>query len=125
MLATLLAAVPDILAALLILAVAYILGRFVTNLIADILQSMGADSWPEKMGAGALFGTQSRFSRCCAHIAFFFIMLGASVSAAEKLGILLLAAVLSNLMTFAGQILLGLVVLMIGNFLANLAYRTL
>jgi hypothetical protein len=125
MLGTLLAAVPDILAALLILAVAYVLGRFVTNLIADLLQSMGADSWPEKMGAGALFGTQSRFSRCCAHIAFFFIMLGASVSAAEKLGILLLAAVLNSLMTFAGQILLGLVVLLIGNFLANLAYRTL
>lgn len=50
MLSELLTAVPDILGAVVILAVAYILGRFVTNVLRDLLQSMGVDHWPEKLG---------------------------------------------------------------------------
>jgi len=125
MLSELLAAVPDILGAAVILAVAYVLGRFVTNVLRDLLQSMGVDHWPEKLGVGNLLGADRHLSHFCANVAFFFIMLAASVSAAEKLMIVLLADALNSLLIFAGQILLGLVILLIGNYIATFAYRAL
>lgn len=125
MLSELLAAVPDILGAVVILAVAYILGRFVTNVLRDLLQNLGVDHWPEKLGVGTLLGTDRRLSVFCANVAFFFIMLAASVSAAEKLMIVLLADALNTLLIFAGQILLGLVILIIGNYIATFAYQAL
>lgn len=125
MLSELLAAVPDILGAAVILAVAYILGRFVTNVLRDLLQSMGVDHWPEKLGVGRLLGANRRLSDFCSTVTFFFIMLAASVSAAEKLMIILLADALNALLVFAGQILLGLVILLVGNYIANLAYQAL
>jgi hypothetical protein len=125
MLSELLAAVPDILGAVVILAVAYVLGRFVTNVLRDLLQSMGVDLWPEKLGVGGLLGANRRLSDFCANVAFFFIMLAACVSAAEKLMIVLLADALNALLIFAGQILLGLVILLIGNYIATFAYQAL
>jgi small-conductance mechanosensitive channel len=58
-------------------------------------------------------------------VAFFFILLAAGVSAVEKLRIDLLAGALNDLLLFASQVLLGLVILLIGNYLATLAYRAL
>lgn len=125
MLSELLAAIPNILGAAVILAVAYILGRFVTSLLRDLLQSLGVDHWPAKLGVEGLLGSNRQLSHCCANVAFFFIMLAASVSAAEKLMIVLLADALNALLFFAGQIVLGLVILLIGNYLANFAYQAL
>lgn len=125
MLSELLTAVPDILGAAVILAVAYVLGRFVTNVLRELLQSMGVDHWPEKLGVGNLLGADRHLSDFCAKVAFFFIMLAASVSAAEKLMIVLLADALNALLIFAGQILLGLVILLIGNYIATFAHQAL
>jgi hypothetical protein len=125
MLVELMGAIPDILAAALILAVAYVLGRWITNILREVLESLGADSWPEKLGAGGLLGPERHFSSFCAQVAFFFILLAAGVSAVEKLRIDLLAGALNDLLLFASQVLLGLVILLIGNYLATLAYRAL
>jgi hypothetical protein len=125
MLAVFMAAIPDIFAAALILAVAYVLGRWVTNILREVLESLGADSWPEKLGAGCLLGPERHFSRFCAQVAFFFILLAAGVSAVEKLRIDLLAGALNDLLFFASQVLLGLVILLVGNYLATLAYQAL
>ncbi|APG24996.1 MAG: mechanosensitive ion channel [Syntrophotalea acetylenica] len=125
MLGILMAAIPDILAAAIILAVAYVVGRFVTNILAELLKNLGADALPEKIGARQLLGADRSFSRFCAAVAFFFIMLAATVSAAEKLSIGLLAGALDDLLSFAGQIALGMVILAVGNYLATLAYNAL
>jgi len=125
MLMVIMGAIPDLLAAALILAVAYVLGRWITNILRELLEGVGADGWPQKLGAGGLLGPERHFSRFCARVAFFFILLAAAVSAVEKLGIDLLAGVLNELLVFAGQVLLGLVILLIGNYLATLAYQAL
>lgn len=78
-----------------------------------------------KVGVGSLLGANRRLSDFCSTVAFFFIMLAASVSAAEKLMIVLLADALNALLIFAGQILLGLVILLIGNYIATFAYQAL
>lgn len=125
MLGAFMAAIPDILAAAIIIAVAFVVGRFVANILAELLKNLGADTLPEKIAGKAFVGKERDFSRFCANIVFFFIMLGASVSAAEKLSIPLLATALDSLLFFAGQIALGLVILGVGNYLATLAYSTI
>lgn len=125
MLGTFMASIPDILAAAIIIAVAFVVGRFVANILAELLKSLGADTLPDKIGATHFVAKGRDFSRFCANVAFFFIMLTASVSAAEKLSIPLLASALDSLLVFAGQIALGLVILAVGNYLATLAYHAI
>lgn len=125
MLSALLAAIPKILAAGLVLTVAYFVGRFVTTVVSELLHNMGADSFPEKIGIGPAFGEKTSFSRFCGGVVFFFIMLAAAISAVDKLAMPQLSDILSELLVFAGQIVLGLVVLAIGNLLASIAYKTL
>ncbi|MBN1556830.1 MAG: mechanosensitive ion channel [Lentisphaerae bacterium] len=124
MLGTLMAAIPQILAAALILAVAYVVGRFVTQFLGNLLANLGADSLPRRIGLGALFRNTS-LSRTCAGVAFFFIMLAATVSASQKLGFPVLTDIIGQLLVFAGNVVLGLVILGVGTWIANLAYGAL
>ena len=125
MLAALLIAIPKILAAALILAIAYIVGRFVTATIIELLQNLGTDSLPEKICLQGFIGEKTSFSKLCGNIAFFFIMLAALVSAVEQLAMPQLSEIFREVLSFASQILIGLVILVVGNFVAGLAYTTL
>ncbi len=125
MLAEILIAVPKILAALLILAVAYIVGRFVTAIISELLQNIGADTMPAKIGIPGIVGEKTSFSRLCGGIVFFFIMLAASVSAVEQLSMPQLSQILSDFLQFSSQVILGLIILAVGNFVATIAHDAL
>jgi hypothetical protein len=124
MLGTLMDAIPQILAAALILAVAYVAGRFVTEVLATLLANLGADSLSAKLGIEKVFGGVA-LSRIGAGVAFFFIMLAATVSAAEKLGLPMLTDIVNGLLVFAGNVLLGLVILSIGAWIAHVAHAGL
>lgn len=125
MLATLMAAIPQIMAAAIILTVAYVGGRFVMIAISDILENLGANELPHKIGISGLFTAPSTFSRFCGGLAFFFIMLTATVSAVEKLAMPQISSVLSSLLVFAGNVVLGLIILGVGSIIANLAHDAL
>ena len=83
MVESLMSAVPQILAAALVMAVAYVLGRFVTGFMASLLENLGVDEFPEKVGAGELFN-RAKLSKVCGRVIFFFIMLGAGVTVGLK-----------------------------------------
>ena len=117
-------AVPRVLAAGVILIVALIAGRIAATLLGQVLTSLGADRLPERIGAAAMF-QQARFSTVAGSLVFFFIMLTAAVTAAERLQFALLGEALGQVLTFAGSILVGLVILAVGNWLAGLAFRSL
>ncbi|HLM54163.1 MAG TPA: mechanosensitive ion channel [Pseudoxanthomonas sp.] len=59
MLAMFLAAVPNIIAAALILLIAWFVGRFVAALVARLLENLGFDRLPQRLGLGHAFGTAS------------------------------------------------------------------
>ncbi len=125
MLRAMMLAVPNILAAALILLVAFFVGRFVTNVVAELLKNLGTDGLPAKLGIGGAFSGQVTLSKVIGGLLLFFIMLAASISAAEKLEMLKLSELLGQMTQFAADIALGLVILAIGSFLANVAYRAL
>jgi hypothetical protein len=117
--------IPNVLGALIILGVAWVLGRFITNMLSEFLTNLGANEIPEKAGFSGLFGEKITFSRFIGGLVFFFILVSAAMSAFEKLGLLNVSYHLGELIRLVGQISLGLVIIGLGNFLATIAYKAL
>jgi hypothetical protein len=125
MLGSLMLAVPGIVGAAIILAVAFFVGRFVANVIADLLKNLGLDGVPEKLGIAGAFSEERTASKTVGWIVLFFIMLAASISAVEILGMGRLSDLLRQLTEFAGDVALGLVILVVGSLIAKVAYQAL
>ncbi|MEF9426502.1 MAG: mechanosensitive ion channel [Candidatus Mariimomonas ferrooxydans] len=126
MLNIILAAIPDIFAASLVLAVAYVVGRIVSNLIATLLAGIGFNKILAKLGIGKE-SEEGKWtpSSVVGTIALIAIMLFATVEASALLGFAELADMVSQFMVFAGHIVFGLVIFAIGLFLANLASKAI
>ncbi|WP_329742397.1 mechanosensitive ion channel [Dyella sp. A6] len=126
-------AIPNLMAAAVILVLAWFIGRFVTNLLSQLLSQVGFDRLPRHLGLQQVTDAQladetaktdlstSGPSQVVGRIALTFIMLFAAVEAANRLGFSGVHALLQQLIAFAGSILFGLVILAIGQWLASLA----
>jgi hypothetical protein len=119
MIQSLIAAVPMILAAAVILVVAYTVGSFVASMLQQLVANLGADGIPAKVGIECWFNEKTTFSKVVGKIALFFIMLGATTAAVEKLGFDYIAVVVADMLVFFGQIVVGLVVLALGALIAK------
>ncbi|MEG5175934.1 mechanosensitive ion channel [Microcoleus sp. B3-D7] len=143
MLNTVLGALPNIFTAALILGVAYFLGRWISDLVTNILTGIGFNnvfSWlgvqqpkqrlrlpPSSIDPEATIlqepelpvRTPSEFVGIVVQVG---IMLFAVVAATDVLRIPALTAIVSGIVLVAGRVLAGLVVFAIGLYLANLAF---
>jgi hypothetical protein len=122
MLAQILNAVPHLVAAALILIVTWYVARFASALISHLLNGMGLDGVPDKIGLGRVFGGQFKPSTLVGIVIMFFAMLFATVEAANQLQFTQVRDVVTTFISFGGDVLLGAVILLIGFWLANLAY---
>lgn len=150
MLQQILNSLPLIFTAALILAVAYVIGKFVGDLVTNILTSVGFNnvfSWlgiqdrpqtpsnisapPPGSSPGAI-GTptttagavpQQTPSELAGIVVLVGIMLFAAVTATNVLGFEALTAIVTGLIVILGRILAGLVIFAVGLYLANLAFR--
>jgi hypothetical protein len=125
MLGQVLAAVPNIIAAALILVVTYYVARFAAGLVERLLSGMGFDGLPQKLGLAGVFAGGVPPSRLVAIILLFFAMLFATVEAANRLGFTQVRDIVALFIRFGGNILLGSVILVIGFWLANVAYSAI
>lgn len=122
MLNTLLDAIPNIFGAMIILAVAYFIGRLVSNLVTTLLTSVGFDRVLNLIGIrGATEADYRSPSAIIGYLVLIGIMLFATVEAAELLGFGIIAVLISEFLIFAGQVILAIIVLGLGLYLANLA----
>ena len=143
MLNTVLGAIPNIFTAALILVVAYILGRWIGDLVTNILTGIGFNnvfSWlgvqpkqPLSIARNQLdrdatvlqsepaipARTPSEFVGIVVQVG---IVLFAVVAATDVLRIPALTAIVSGIVLVAGRVLSGLIVFAIGLYLANLAF---
>ena len=125
MLGQFLSSVPHIVAATVILLIAFYVARFAAILISRLLESLGADSLPEMMGLSKVFSGALRPSSLAASLLMFFAMLFATVEAANRLGFLHVSDIVTDFIEFGGRVLLGVVILTIGFWLAGLARRAI
>ncbi|MBT8093604.1 MAG: mechanosensitive ion channel [Gammaproteobacteria bacterium] len=124
MLGAFMGAIPDIFAAIIILSVAVVLAKFISGLIASLLEGLGADSLPDKLGLTSVSDSKFALSKFVGQVVSFFIILFAAVEAASQLGFVQVSDIASTLIEFAGQVLLGGVILIAGFWLSNIAHAT-
>jgi hypothetical protein len=126
MLQTILAALPLLFGACLVLAITFFVGRVVSGLVANVLAGIGFNSTLEKLGVGREpeDGRQTP-SEIAGHLVLVALMLFATIEALRMLNFEALAVLIAEFMVFAGHVALGLVIFGIGLFLGNLAARTI
>lgn len=123
MLGKFLAAVPELVAAAMILAISWYVAKFAAGLAARLLSSLGADALPQKLGfKGALASGRLKPSGLVGTLLLFFAMLFATVEAANRLGFGQVRDIVAMFIKFGGDILLGSAILVIGFWLSNVAY---
>ena len=123
MIEKLMAAVPNIIGAAIIILVAYFVAKFVVFILSSILDGMNFNGLANKMGAQALFSESFTPIRLVGGAIMFFSLLAASTAAVNILGIDVISDVFAKVLQFGGGILIGGVILIIGNFLSTLAHE--
>jgi len=125
MLNQILDALPAIFAASVVVVLAYIIGKLLATFVTDLLTGIGFNSILVRMGIGTdqtkpAAGVPTP-SELVGYVVLVAIMLFAIFEASSLLGFAALSALMSELTVFGGHILLGVLILMIGLFLANVA----
>lgn len=126
MLSRVLNAVPFVFAAGVLLLVAYFVARLVADLITNLLRGAGFDNVLAHIGFTGTPGEGSSTpSGVVGTIIVVTVMLFATVEAAGLMGFEALAALLSGLIVFAADVILGLIVFGVGLYLARLVSETI
>lgn len=126
MLSTILAALPLLLGAALVLAVAFLVGRVVAGLATNVLAGIGFDRILVALGIGGESTEEGpKPSAVAGNLVLVAIMLFATIEAVRLLGFQVLASLVAEFLVFAGHVALGLVILGVGLYLANVAARTI
>ncbi|MGJ8737903.1 mechanosensitive ion channel [Zobellia laminariae] len=117
-------AIPKILVAVIILIIFVVGGKFVAGLLTDLLESLKLDGIVKKMNLGGV-SSNTNLPKLIGNIAFFFIVLFGITTALEKLEFAKLTEVLDTLVGVSGNILFGLIILIIGNWIASIAHKAM
>lgn len=125
MLARVLDAVPQVIAAAVIILVTWAVARLASTLLARLIESAGIDALPEKLGVGHVLSGPTRPSQLARWAVMFFAMLFAVVEAASQLGFGQVRDVVTTFIGFSGDIVLGGLILVIGFWLSNLAHSAI
>ncbi|TDT44270.1 putative transporter (transmembrane protein) [Halospina denitrificans] len=127
-LAIILDAIPAIFAAAVLVTLAYFVGRFVSGLIAELLGATSFDRQMQKLGVRTeqVEETGGRTpSQLVGSLTLIAIMLFAAMEALSLLQFEHVAVLIADMLMFFGQVLVGLIVIGLGFFLANLAGNTI
>ncbi|HRH80163.1 MAG TPA: mechanosensitive ion channel [Thiobacillaceae bacterium] len=125
MLGMILAAIPNILAAALILVITWYVARLAAGLVGRLLANLGFNSLPAKIGMANAFPETFQASDLVSRVLVFFAMLFATVEAANRLGFDQVESLVGMFIEFGGDVLLGVAILLIGFWLANLAHQAM
>jgi mechanosensitive ion channel-like protein len=137
-----LAAIPNIVAAAILVTLAYFVGRVLADLVTSVLTGLGVNTWPARLGLAtppAAAGTSVRPASTSAEngglspaargtpagmvgtLVQVAVVWFALIQALELLGFDQVAVLMTDLLALAGRILLGLVIFLVGLYLARLA----
>jgi len=119
MLTTIVDAIPGIIAAALVLIVAYAIAKLVSKLVEELLTGIGFDSVPEKLGL--TWSVTNTPSKWIGYLVLLAIMLLSATSAAELLGSDFLVEALGIFIGFFWQAVLAVLIFAFGLYFANLA----
>ncbi|WP_125772884.1 mechanosensitive ion channel [Antribacter gilvus] len=117
MLTMILAAIPAIIAALIILAIGYLIARFVGDLLESTLRGVGIDRAAANMGMST---GQTSPSKIVAWIVKVAIIVFFAIMAANMLGFEEITNILNEILELGGRVLFGALIIAAGFFLASM-----
>ena len=110
-------AIPQVLAAVLILAIAFLIGRWVKTLIETVLPSLGFDNSVRALG---MMPASASPSRIVGTIAMTAVLIVGLMEAAHKVGGDSTAALMFQITELGGKVIFGTVIIVVGIFLARI-----
>lgn len=146
MLNQILLAIPNLLAAAVIITIAWLVGRVIAGLVANLLSSFGFDRFLERIGlvsprTAAATRTETsgetpaiadptqtasrRPSEVVGYVVLLGIVLFSVIEALSLLGFDLLAGMVTEFTLFAGNVLMGVLIFVVGYYLAGLAAQVI
>jgi hypothetical protein len=117
--------IGQILVAGLVLAVFIWGGKFLANFLEDLFKSMGLDNAAEKIQIHNMIGANQSLSKIIANLVYFFLVFFGVITAVEILGLDRLTITLNEILEVTGQIIFGLIILALGNYISLLIYNTM
>lgn len=112
--------IPKVLVCVIIIGLFFFIGRYASTLLRELLKGMKVDDMSSRLGLSSMLGKQS-LSGIIANLVFFFVVFIGIITGVEQLGFAQLSGILNNLLALSGKIAFGLVILIAGNFIANIA----
>ena len=117
MLSMILAAIPNIIAAGVLLGLGFLISKFVVGILTDLLSGLGIDRSIEATG---LLPASTSASSVIARIVQIAIVLFFAIAATKLLGFPELTAILDQILELGGSVMFGAVVIGVGFLIANL-----
>ena len=114
--------IPQLIGALVILIVGYIIAKALQALVGRVLQAVGFDSWMERGGIKQFFDraqTNQTPHSILGLLVFWFVFIIAITMAADALGIPQVSAVLAQLIAYIPSIIAAILILILAALLAN------
>lgn len=114
-------AIINILGAAVILGVAYYLARFIADVVSSLLAGLGINRLPAVLGFNT--AQDANLAGMIGYVVLVAVMLFAVQATADAFGLVSIATIVGTLIVLGGRVLLGIVIFLVGVYLANLASR--
>jgi hypothetical protein len=114
--------VPQLIGAIVILIVGYVVAKVLQAVIGRVLQGIGFDGWMERAGIKRFFDradTHQTPAGILGRLVFWFVFIIAIVMATDALGIRQVSAVFSQLIAYIPNIIAAILILILASLLAN------
>ncbi len=121
MLQSFMAAIPKVLLASVIMIVAVVGGKFLSGLLKGLLDALNLNEVLGKAGLTSIVG--GNIEKLICNIVYAFIILFGLMTALDKLEFTQLSEIMNTIVDLGGNILFGLVILAIGNWIATIAAK--
>jgi small-conductance mechanosensitive channel len=114
--------IPQLIGAIVILIVGYLVAKLLQAVVGRVLQSIGFDRWMERGGIKQFFDqaqTRETPASVLGTLVFWFVMIIAIVMATDALGIPQVSTVLAQLLAYIPSIIAAILILILAALLAN------
>lgn len=122
MLDTFINAIPSIVYAVIILFAAIVGGKLLSRLLAELLHSLNVNGLSRKLKLEHILGSTNMVN-VISTLAYLFIIYIGVEEAAKQLGLIQVVEVMNDVLAVAGKIVFGLLILSLGNVVANFTTR--
>jgi small-conductance mechanosensitive channel len=114
--------IPQLIGALIILLVGYVIAKALQAIVGRVLEGIGFDRWMERGGIKQFFDradTEHTPHSILGRLVFWFVFIIAITMAADALGIPQVSAVLAQLIAYIPSIIAAILILILAALLAN------